>query len=122
MQKENIKKIEESSSPYLNIKSSSVGLVPLFKRNLDNPAKPPEVGPKVTTAKITTLKISPSKTAGAVRKAKSDLGEKVRIFIIKEKRTILNIWLFILFYSTQYLRNHEWDCRQRLALVPKHLQ
>ncbi|XP_005190537.2 E3 ubiquitin-protein ligase TRAIP [Musca domestica] len=78
--KENIKKIEESSSPYLNIKSSSVGLVPLFKRNLDNPAKPPEVGPKVTTAKITTLKISPSKTAGAVRKAKSDLGEKYSIF------------------------------------------
>ncbi|XP_061402466.1 E3 ubiquitin-protein ligase TRAIP-like [Musca vetustissima] len=78
--KENIKKIEESSSPYLNIKSSSVGLVPLFKRNLDNPAKPPEVGHKVTTAKITTLKISPSKTAGAVRKAKSDLGEKYSIF------------------------------------------
>lgn len=61
----------------MNIKSSSVGLVPLFKRNNDNPTKP-EIGPKVTTSKITTLKISPTKTtAGAIRKAKSDLGEKV---------------------------------------------
>ncbi|XP_075167410.1 TRAF interacting protein no poles [Haematobia irritans] len=77
--KENIKKIEESSSPYLNIKSSSLGLVPLFKRNNENPTKP-EVGPKVTTSKITTLKISPSKSSGAIRKAKSDLGEKYTIF------------------------------------------
>lgn len=52
-------------------------MVPLFKRNNDNPTKP-EIGPKVTTSKITTLKISPTKTtAGAIRKAKSDLGEKV---------------------------------------------
>uniref|UniRef100_A0A1I8Q809 RING-type domain-containing protein n=1 Tax=Stomoxys calcitrans TaxID=35570 RepID=A0A1I8Q809_STOCA len=44
--KENIKKIEESSSPYLNIKSSSVGLVPLFKRNNENSTKL-EIGSKV---------------------------------------------------------------------------
>ncbi|XP_059226027.1 E3 ubiquitin-protein ligase TRAIP [Stomoxys calcitrans] len=77
--KENIKKIEESSSPYLNIKSSSVGLVPLFKRNNENSTKL-EIGSKVTTSKLTTLKISPTKTAGAIRKTKSDLGEKYSIF------------------------------------------
>uniref|UniRef100_W8C3A1 TRAF-interacting protein n=1 Tax=Ceratitis capitata TaxID=7213 RepID=W8C3A1_CERCA len=85
--KENIKKIEDSNSPYLNIKSSSIGLMPLFKRNTDN--LPDRTG--VTTTKLATLKISPKKTEksiaahsngsslGMLRKTQSDITEKYSI-------------------------------------------
>ncbi|XP_017470635.1 PREDICTED: E3 ubiquitin-protein ligase TRAIP-like [Rhagoletis zephyria] len=85
--KENIKVIEDSNSPYLNIKSSSIGLLPLFKRNQeiqqDRTAN--------TTTKLATLKISPKKTekgisangisssSGMLRKTQSDITEKYSI-------------------------------------------
>ncbi|TDG51847.1 hypothetical protein AWZ03_001907 [Drosophila navojoa] len=69
--KENIKRIEESTSPYLNIKSSSVGISHLLK--------PPE---------LSMTKISPIKSGsgismashGVIRKTHSDLSEKYSIF------------------------------------------
>nr|XP_014085212.1 E3 ubiquitin-protein ligase TRAIP [Bactrocera oleae]XP_036223702.1 E3 ubiquitin-protein ligase TRAIP [Bactrocera oleae] len=85
--KENLKKIEDSNSPYLNIKSSSIGLLPLFKRNQDN--LPERTG--ITTTKLATLKISPKKadkdsaansigsSLGMLRKAQSDITEKYSI-------------------------------------------
>lgn len=87
---ENLKKIEDSNSPYLNIKSSSIGLLPLFKRNQDN--LPERTG--ITTTKLATLKISPKKTdknsaangigtsLGMLRKSQSDFTEKVEINLI----------------------------------------
>ncbi|EDV36064.1 uncharacterized protein Dana_GF12143 [Drosophila ananassae] len=78
--KENIKRIEESTSPYLNIKSSSVGLAHLLntKGNIG----------------LTKTKISPIKAAagvnmasGTVRKTTSDLSEKYSIF--KKPRLLL---------------------------------
>ncbi|XP_054738097.1 E3 ubiquitin-protein ligase TRAIP [Anastrepha obliqua] len=83
--KENLKKIEDSNSPYLNIKSSSIGLLPLFKRNQDT--QPDRAG--TTTTKLATLKISPKKTekaiitntrsSGILRKTQSDITEKYSI-------------------------------------------
>ncbi|XP_011196490.1 E3 ubiquitin-protein ligase TRAIP [Zeugodacus cucurbitae] len=84
--KENLKKIEDSNSPYLNIKSSSIGLLPLFKRNHDHLTE--RTG--ITTTKLATLKISPKKTEkdgasngssslGMLRKTKSDITEKYSI-------------------------------------------
>ncbi|KAH8254848.1 hypothetical protein KR032_012452 [Drosophila birchii] len=73
--KENIKRIEESTSPYLNIKSSSVGL------------------PHLLTARA-KAKLSPIKRAdglsmmgGTIRKTSSDLSEKYSIF--KKPRLLL---------------------------------
>lgn len=51
-------------------------MAPLFKRNHENMSNA-EMGQKVTTAKYTTLKISPGKHAGAIRRTRSDIGEKV---------------------------------------------
>ncbi|KAI8038838.1 E3 ubiquitin-protein ligase TRAIP [Drosophila gunungcola] len=78
--KENIKRIEESTSPYLNIKSSSVGLAHLLntKGNIG----------------LAKTKISPIKgaggvsmTSGTIRKTSSDLSEKYSIF--KKPRLLL---------------------------------
>ncbi|XP_030386932.1 E3 ubiquitin-protein ligase TRAIP [Scaptodrosophila lebanonensis] len=76
--KENIKRIEESTSPYLNIKSSSVGLGTLLK----------------SKSALEGLKLSPirngtgiSMTTGAVRKASSHLSEKYSI--LKKPRLLL---------------------------------
>ncbi|XP_016969970.1 E3 ubiquitin-protein ligase TRAIP [Drosophila rhopaloa] len=78
--KENIKRIEESTSPYLNIKSSSVGLAHLLntKGNIG----------------LVKTKISPIKgaggvsmTSGTIRKTNSDLSEKYSIF--KKPRLLL---------------------------------
>ncbi|KAH8290845.1 hypothetical protein KR054_006403 [Drosophila jambulina] len=66
--KENIKRIEESTSPYLNIKSSSVGL------------------PHLLSARG-KAKLSPIKPSGTVRKTSSDLSEKYSIF--KKPRLLL---------------------------------
>lgn len=67
LQKQNIKRIEESTSPYLNIKSSSVGLAHLLK--------PPDMG----ITKISPIKSGAgiSMATGVIRKTHSDLSEKV---------------------------------------------
>ncbi|XP_067630003.1 E3 ubiquitin-protein ligase TRAIP [Eurosta solidaginis] len=94
--KENIKKIEDSQSPYLNIKSSSIGLLPLFKRNHDIQSNQA----CVTTTKLATLKISPKKAekaitsngsgsgSGLLRKTQSDITEKYSI--MKKPRLAIN--------------------------------
>ncbi|KAM7343133.1 TRAF interacting protein no poles [Cochliomyia hominivorax] len=75
--KDNIKKIEESSSPYLNIKSCSVLLPPLLMKNHENRVSN---NTKPIGNKLTVLKVSPTKTGtGAIRKTKSDL-QKYSIF------------------------------------------
>ncbi|KAH8415783.1 hypothetical protein KR222_000901 [Zaprionus bogoriensis] len=76
--KQNIKRIEESTSPYLNIKSSSVGMAHLLKA--------PELGgaPKISPIKrIAGI----SMTSGVIRKTTSDLSEKYSIF--KKPRLLL---------------------------------
>ncbi|XP_037808782.1 E3 ubiquitin-protein ligase TRAIP [Lucilia sericata] len=75
--KDNIKKIEESSSPYLNIKSCSVLLPPLLMKNHENRISN---NTKPMGNKLTVLKISPTKPAlGAIRKTRSDLSQKYSI-------------------------------------------
>ncbi|XP_017115442.1 E3 ubiquitin-protein ligase TRAIP [Drosophila elegans] len=78
--KENIKRIEESTSPYLNIKSSSVGLVHLLntKGNIG-----------LAKTKISPIKGASgvSMTSGTIRKTSSDLSEKYSIF--KKPRLLL---------------------------------
>ncbi|XP_065368519.1 E3 ubiquitin-protein ligase TRAIP [Calliphora vicina] len=75
--KDNIKKIEESSSPYLNIKSCSVLLPPLLMKNHENRISN---NTKPMGNKLTVLKISPTKPRlGAIRKTKSDLSLKYSI-------------------------------------------
>ncbi|XP_030558404.1 E3 ubiquitin-protein ligase TRAIP isoform X1 [Drosophila novamexicana] len=75
--KQNIKRIEESTSPYLNIKSSSVGLAHLLK--------PPDMG----ITKISPIKSGAgiSMATGVIRKTHSDLSEKYSIF--KKPRLLL---------------------------------
>ncbi|EDW02724.1 E3 ubiquitin-protein ligase TRAIP [Drosophila grimshawi] len=75
--KESIKRIEESTSPYLNIKSSSVGMGHLLK--------PPEL----SVTKISPIKRGPgiSMASGVIRKTTSDLSEKYSIF--KKPRLLL---------------------------------
>ncbi|XP_017079292.1 E3 ubiquitin-protein ligase TRAIP [Drosophila eugracilis] len=78
--KENIKRIEESTSPYLNIKSSSVGLAHLLntKGNIG-----------LAKSKISPIKGvgGVSMTSGTIRKTSSDLSEKYSIF--KKPRLLL---------------------------------
>ncbi|XP_033152122.1 E3 ubiquitin-protein ligase TRAIP [Drosophila mauritiana] len=79
--KENIKRIEESTSPYLNIKSSSVGLAHLLntKGNIG-----------MAKSKISPIKGvggGVSMTSGTIRKTSSDLSEKYSIF--KKPRLLL---------------------------------
>ncbi|XP_043642644.1 E3 ubiquitin-protein ligase TRAIP [Drosophila teissieri] len=79
--KENIKRIEESTSPYLNIKSSSVGLAHLLntKGNIG-----------VAKSKISPIKGvggGVSMSSGTIRKTSSDLSEKYSIF--KKPRLLL---------------------------------
>ncbi|XP_016958713.1 E3 ubiquitin-protein ligase TRAIP [Drosophila biarmipes] len=78
--KENIKRIEESTSPYLNIKSSSVGLAHLLntKGNIG-----------LAKSKISPIKGvgGVSMTSGTIRKTTSDLSEKYSIF--KKPRLLL---------------------------------
>ncbi|KAH8371474.1 hypothetical protein KR093_007586 [Drosophila rubida] len=76
-QKQNIKRIEESTSPYLNIKSSSVGMARLLK------------APMQGVSKISPIKSGSgiSMTSGVVRKTTSDLSEKYSIF--KKPRLLL---------------------------------
>ncbi|XP_068143669.1 E3 ubiquitin-protein ligase TRAIP [Drosophila tropicalis] len=68
--KENIKRIEESTSPYLNIKSSSVGLSHLL-------ASKAKLSPTKGSRGILS---GPHATTGAIRKTTSDLSEKYSIF------------------------------------------
>ncbi|KAH8357808.1 hypothetical protein KR200_009669 [Drosophila serrata] len=73
--KENIKRIEESTSPYLNIKSSSVGLPHLLSAR--------------AKAKLSPIKRTDglNMMSGTVRKTTSDLSEKYSIF--KKPRLVL---------------------------------
>ncbi|KAM8712760.1 hypothetical protein ACLKA7_013142 [Drosophila subpalustris] len=75
--KQNIKRIEESTSPYLNIKSSSVGMA----RFLSVSNQP--------ISKLSPIKRGSgiSMTTGVVRKTSSDLSEKYSIF--KKPRLLL---------------------------------
>ncbi|ALC42581.1 nopo [Drosophila busckii] len=67
--KQNIKLIHESTSPYLNIKSSSVGMAHLLK------------APSMMSEKISPIKCSDGiSMTGAIRKTTSDLSEKYSIF------------------------------------------
>ncbi|XP_016941228.3 E3 ubiquitin-protein ligase TRAIP [Drosophila suzukii] len=78
--KENIKRIEESTSPYLNIKSSSVGLAHLLNTK-------GSIG--LAKSKISPIKGvgGVSMTSGTIRKTSSDLSEKYSIF--KKPRLLL---------------------------------
>lgn len=77
--KQNIKRIEESTSPYLNIKSSSVGMSRFL-----TPAALNLGVPKVSPIK---KGMGISMTTGVVRKTTSDLSEKYSIF--KKPRLLL---------------------------------
>ncbi|XP_034478206.1 myosin-11 isoform X2 [Drosophila innubila] len=75
--KQNIKRIEESTSPYLNIKSSSVGLARFL------------TAPNQAQARISPIKRGTgiSMTSGAIRKTTSDLSDKYSI--LKKPRLML---------------------------------
>ncbi|XP_062127563.1 E3 ubiquitin-protein ligase TRAIP [Drosophila sulfurigaster albostrigata] len=75
--KQSIKRIEESTSPYLNIKSSSVGMAHLLKPPIQGISK---ISPIKTGSGI-------SMTSGVIRKTTSDLSEKYSIF--KKPRLLL---------------------------------
>ncbi|XP_034111732.1 E3 ubiquitin-protein ligase TRAIP [Drosophila albomicans] len=75
--KQSIKRIEESTSPYLNIKSSSVGMTHLLKPPIQGISK---ISPIKTGSGI-------SMTSGVIRKTTSDLSEKYSIF--KKPRLLL---------------------------------
>ncbi|KAH8401637.1 hypothetical protein KR009_006945 [Drosophila setifemur] len=78
--KENIKRIEESTSPYLNIKSSSVGLAHLLNTKGNIGLAKTRISPIKGAGGITM-------TSGTIRKTTSDLSEKYSIF--KKPRLLL---------------------------------
>ncbi|SPP75899.1 E3 ubiquitin-protein ligase TRAIP [Drosophila guanche] len=78
--KENIKRIEESNSPYLNIKSSSVGLSHLLSTKGSIGFSKANISPIMGASGV-------SMTSGTVRKTTSDLSSKYSIF--KKPRLLL---------------------------------
>ncbi|XP_017148295.1 E3 ubiquitin-protein ligase TRAIP [Drosophila miranda] len=77
--KENIKRIEESNSPYLNIKSSSVGLSHLLNTKCSTGLS--SISPIMSGASGVSM------ASGTVRKTSSDLSSKYSIF--KKPRLML---------------------------------
>ncbi|XP_022218428.1 E3 ubiquitin-protein ligase TRAIP [Drosophila obscura] len=78
--KENIKRIEESNSPYLNIKSSSVGLSHLLNTKGSIGLSKANISPIMGASGV-------SMASGTVRKTTSDLSSKYSIF--KKPRLLL---------------------------------